>query len=294
MAKCAFLIKRGNIYWFRRRPPVLRLLGNGPFTDQRATASSERQHTARRHLALSLRTSCAREARRRAARVAALFEFGWSRFEAAMNKAAHVDGGPDFQQAFARQMLDYMQQNVELVRQLTNAALPDAALAVELDRNDARTRRAIAQAVPVPAKHAAPTEEDDSPFDDPEFEAALLKMADDQGWWHTDPAEIVADFDWMLVGLATMQEQYIRYCVRKGLDPATALPSLSRLAAGLDATTRAVGVAPANAVPPAEFPPFWQSAWRPRLRVRRLRSSRRPRSASSEAAILICDAKATR
>lgn len=41
----------------------------------------------------------------------------------------------------------------------------------------------------------------------------------------------------MLTGLFTVQEEYLRYCVRKGLDPAAALPSLAGLGKTLSSVT---------------------------------------------------------
>gem|GEM_PF-4709952 len=75
-----------------------------------------------------------------------------------------------------------------------------------------------------------------SKLDDPEFERALLEMADKEGWWHDNPDDIVEQFDMMLTGLVTLQEEYIRYCVRKDVDPADALPSLSKLGKSLQET----------------------------------------------------------
>ena len=83
-----------------------------------------------------------------------------------------------------------------------------------------------------------------SRIDDPEFERAILKMADREGWWHDDPDEIVAQFDMMLTKLFTLQEEYLRYCVRKGLDPAAALPSLASLDGALTSVANDIHAGP--------------------------------------------------
>lgn len=88
-----------------------------------------------------------------------------------------------------------------------------------------------------------------SRIDDPEFECALLDLADREGWWHEDPEEIVAQFDMMLTGLFTLQEEYLRYCVRKGLDPADALPSLAGLGGALSSVTGDIEAISAPVVP---------------------------------------------
>jgi hypothetical protein len=65
----------------------------------------------------------------------------------------------------------------------------------------------------------------------------------------------------MLVGLMTLQEEYVRYCARKGLDPAQALPSIAALADGLKTVAGATGIeadAPAPAPQAASAPPVDQ------------------------------------
>ena len=47
----------------------------------------------------------------------------------------------------------------------------------------------------------------------------------------------------MLTGPFTLQEEYLRYCVRKGLEPAAALPSLAHLGGALRATSEKLGAA---------------------------------------------------
>ena len=48
----------------------------------------------------------------------------------------------------------------------------------------------------------------------------------------------------MLRGLFTLQEEYLRYCVRKGLDPAAALPSLASLDDALSSVTNSIRAKP--------------------------------------------------
>jgi hypothetical protein len=99
-------------------------------------------------------------------------------------------------------------------------------------RLDAEARRAV---------QGAP-----SRLDDPAFEASLMALADREGWWHDDPDEIVAQFEWMLVGMETVAREYAAYCKRKGLDPETALPSIAGVRKW--GTVGEVGAAPAGGV----------------------------------------------
>lgn len=99
MARMAYLTRRGGIFWFRRRPPQLRIREKGLLGSSGPNATRARP-PAQAHLALSLRTRCPIEARRRAARVAAIFEFAWQRYEIA---ASHIPPAEEarFREPFA-------------------------------------------------------------------------------------------------------------------------------------------------------------------------------------------------
>jgi len=190
-------------------------------------------------IALSLRTSCRIEARRRGARLASVFE------DHLAARGRWMDGG-DLGAEFARKMLDILREQVSAVARASETAARQAAVSESLARQLEARPHAIASAAPSPMTPAVTTRPATaSKIDDPEFEAALMELADREGWWHEDADEVLEQFDWMLVGLMTVQEEYVRYCARKGLDPATALPSLARLADGLGAVAASVGVRPA-------------------------------------------------
>jgi len=77
-------------------------------------------------------------------------------------------------------------------------------------------------------------------------------MGEGEGWLDDDPDAILAQFDMMLTGLFTLQEEYLAYCRRKGLNPATALPSLAPLGNALSSVTdewRAASIPAADPVP---------------------------------------------
>jgi hypothetical protein len=164
----------------------------------------------------------------------------------------------NLQQEFAKGLIGLLRAHVDMVEQLQKKAMSEPARLAAQERLEAGSRRAIAAAVPQAAEAPAP-KKSSSLIDDPEFEATLLQLADDRGWWQDDPDEIVEQFDWMLVGLMALQEEYVRYCARKKLDPASALPSIARLAVGLGEVAAATGIAattsgpaPAAAAPAAE------------------------------------------
>ncbi len=255
MGRTAFLTRRGGRWWFRRRPPRL----NPPLSSIGKDIPGACDMRRRDHLALSLRTACPREARRRAARLAALFEFGWARYEQAMQDRPEL-AGANLQQEFAKGLIGLLRAHVDMVEQLSNTAMSEPARLAAQEQLEAGSRRAIGAAVPQAAEAPSPRKSS-SLIDDPEFEAALLELADQRGWWQDDPDEIVEQFDWMLVGLMALQEEYVRYCARKKLDPASALPSIARLAAGLGEVAAATGIAAASAGPaPAAAAPAAEAA----------------------------------
>lgn len=239
MGNSPYLTRRGRVFWFRRRPPARAL--HGSLTPSRSTESDARRNTAPGHMAISLRTQCPFEARRRGARILALFEFGWAAYERVMSQTPKAPDDPAFQRSFMLGMLEVLQRNVAQTGHLIQHVLPEAARLGQLDLLDAQSRREILALVPTAPAPTEPTGADCC-YDDPAFLAAVLETAERQGWHQEDPAEIVEQFEWMLVGLSALQEEYLGYCARKGLNPATALPTLAGLGPALKATADAVGI----------------------------------------------------
>lgn len=86
MGRIAYLSKRGNIWWFRRRFPVLFI---NPSQDNRISGlcvDTGTKAQASGHLAISLQTSSLREARLIGAQVSADFERAWSMVEVKMSE----------------------------------------------------------------------------------------------------------------------------------------------------------------------------------------------------------------
>lgn len=154
-----------------------------------------------------------------------------------MNQHTPRSEGENLWQVFAQQLLHILRANVEQAARLSEQLLPASRQSAAQQAINSVSRREIAATLP-----ALPAKETNSSLGDPEFEAALMEMVEREGWWHGKPDEIIEQFDWMLVGLITLQEEYVKYCARKELDPATALPSLSRLAAGLGSVVETVGL----------------------------------------------------
>jgi len=236
MRNTAFVIRRGGVFWFRRRPPLLRLRLHYSLGQTGLNGETPGASVARGHLSLSLRTGCPLEARRRAARIGLLFEFGWAAYEKAMIQTPPQDGAAGLQQEFARGLLEVLRKNVAQAETLMALAAPDGVKATALDQNDAASRReiaAIAQPSAAAAEAAAQAARCRNPFDDPEFEAAVVEFAEQNGWFEDNPEVIVEEFDNMLGLMLAMLDDYVKHCARKGLDPASALPSIAAMADGL-------------------------------------------------------------
>jgi hypothetical protein len=225
-----YLTRRGNVFWWRRRPPSLQLRQSPTLSYCDATKTKARAELP--HIAISLRTSSRVEARRRATRVNSLFEFGWERYEARMSN----EDSFDFQKQFAVDLMATLRISVEQMSKLQDHLLSDPSRVRAQDEFESESKRAIKKHIP------GSGEDSRSKIDDDDLENALVQLAEDRGWWQTDPDQILEQFDVMVVGMMAVQEEYVRYCAKRGLDPATALPSLAKLAQGLDDVARATGI----------------------------------------------------
>ncbi|WP_323768544.1 site-specific integrase [Antarctobacter sp.] len=232
MPKTPYLVKRGHMFWWRRRKPVFILPQPFHGTEKSCTDTDGSSFRASGHFAVSLRTTCPKDAGRRAARMNLLFEEKRRSIETAMSR----DDGMSDQSYLDRAMADMaatLRAQAEMMARQMASATPATVLAAPQEQVVAPDQKATPARAPA-AKTAAPAK---SRIDDPEFERAILEMADREGWWHENPDEIVEQFDMMLTGLFTLQEEYLRYCVRKGLDPAAALPTLAGLGKTLSSVT---------------------------------------------------------
>ena len=86
MGRIAYLNQRGNIWWFRRRHPVILPTRSQSNQISVLCGGTIRKAQATGHLAISLQTSSKREARLLSAQVSADFERAWSMVEVKMNK----------------------------------------------------------------------------------------------------------------------------------------------------------------------------------------------------------------
>ncbi|WP_209428490.1 DUF6538 domain-containing protein, partial [Pararhodobacter sp. SW119] len=211
MGRAAFLTKRGNCYWFRGRIPVVApcdmhgiaySLGVSRTTPKRADLG---------HITLSLRTSCPREARRRAIRLAALFEHAWTLFEDAAQRDKKMEE-PESRRKIARALLQIMQDNTAIARRVSDNFLPSSEESRSLERADAHSRVRIQSLFPpeeAPVAQAGATPRiSDNPLDDPEFIAALEDQIDPD----VSEEDLFFQFDAQLGWLTHLLSVYIQHC----------------------------------------------------------------------------------
>ncbi|MCC5613123.1 hypothetical protein LC612_42225 [Nostoc sp. CHAB 5834] len=263
MRRIAYLSKRGNIWWFRRRHPAIVI--QPPQNPQVSGVCGyvEPKTQAKGHLAVSLQTSSSREARLIGARLSAHFEVAWSVLETG---AGSMDDQSDPLENMALMLTDGFRKYVSQYRATGVAgmapALRERAFAVldadlrqalgiaPLPYADLLTRVEIRPAIKYIALHAP---DHDSPLteEDAFHERMALEATKEAGrdWEAEEDASSVpaidadtnpafdtgADSDQqrlaaMAAGLANVLEEYFAVCAQGGLDPRNDTPSARKMA----------------------------------------------------------------
>jgi hypothetical protein len=160
------LVRRGGVYWWRRRIPAELLTAsrdcdrgvNHRFMPGAVGGSpNARASRGRTHLALSLRTRCPREARRRAIRLTALCDYAWSLMMTSTSPAAPLP----HPLTLADGLLTFLGKGVDAYQSTLVLHAGDAlARADAEDRAEAGLRREIRNALVAPPDHPAAPEND--------------------------------------------------------------------------------------------------------------------------------------
>lgn len=246
MGRIAYLSKRGNVWWFRRRFPVLfinssqnnRISGLCVDTGTKAQASG--------HLAISLQTSSLREARLIGAQVSADFERAWSMVEAQMSE---TDLERDMLDAIAMAMTNGFRSYIGALR-TGIAANQDPRVkerAYRIVEADIRNALGIETELPERAsasRQEVSTEQDTAgPRFQPEemseddliaIEAEMEEYEQNTLLAHIGPSartqddyyaeHIVNEFSVHTVAFRATLSEYLEACERLGLDPRDATP----------------------------------------------------------------------
>ena len=246
MGRIAYLSKRGNVWWYRRRHPAISI--KPPQNPHETLAPSQNWTTvqARGHVAVSLQTTSSREARRTAAVLTDLLEGAWAMIEEWLSGMTEDDQDQDelieetaviITQNIRRAVQRFRQMPLsspEVVRakayQLLSADLREA-LAISPEQSG----QAPTLPSPLPATMVAPQKVQEEShvhraildlLTEEDFEQlARLNLANGDLYTGVPDDFLIQQFEGMMIGVAAMLEQYLKACDRNGLDPAKAMPS---------------------------------------------------------------------
>tara|TARA_B110000908_G_C10155452_1_gene403401 strand:- start:166 stop:972 length:807 start_codon:yes stop_codon:yes gene_type:complete len=260
MGRIAYLSKRGNIWWFRRRHPVIFI--TTPHNDRRSAAyvENEEKAQAKGHLALSLQTSSKREARLLSAQVSFDFERAWAFVEAHMSE---TDTENDMLDGFAMVITTEFRSYISTLRSDFTLSLDHRVKETAYNILEADLRNALGvNATPQPVSFEPSQNEDAGPNDgfgvtDPmEIAAIEAEMAiyEENGLLSSIPREertqddyyaehIINDFGALNHAYRVTLTQYIEACEQLGLDPRTATPDFENALKEALKTAKAVGLA---------------------------------------------------
>jgi integrase len=267
MGRIAYLSKRGNIWWFRRRYPaiVISLPQNSQVSG--ACGSLTRTAQAKGHLAISLQTASSREARLLGARLSDHFERAWAFFEAGAYRMTDQDDPLDMMatmltEGFRKFITHYrasgMSGMAPGVRERAFARL-DAelreALGIEpLPYADMLTRVEIKPGIKYivlndPDPNAPMTPEDEfhermaaqaeaeeaatRGFAAGEYSVAQAMNPADIRFIDPEDQDSVNRLETMADGFGRLLDQYLVSCEKSGLDPQAEMRSAQQIAKNL-------------------------------------------------------------
>lgn len=275
MGRIAYLSKRGNIWWFRRRYPaiVISVPQNAQVSGTCGTLGRKAQ--AKGHLAVSLQTSSSREARLLGARLSAHFEAAWWLVEADVSSRQDQE---DILDNMASMITETFRKFIEHYRATGVAGMAPALRERAFARLDAELRAALGIA-PLPYSEMLNRVEirpaikyialhDPDPTAPLSAEDELLERlageATHEGsieWQHAQSEAILAralkPVDFNLIdaddertvprleevadGIGRLVDEYINSCEKMGIDPKEQIPAASQIAKTLNRAARQLG-----------------------------------------------------
>ena len=122
MGRIAYLTKRGAVWWYRRRYPVIVIHSSQNNQISVPCCDNGTSLQARGHLAVSLRTRSKREARILGAFISADFERAWAMIEAVMNEH---EFDTDMMDAIAMTMAKHFRSLIEKIANGPASSFPD-------------------------------------------------------------------------------------------------------------------------------------------------------------------------
>lgn len=244
MGRIAYLSKRGNIWWFRRRFPVIFITSSQNNLISGVCVDTEKKAQASGHIAISLQTSSTREARLIGAQVSADFERAWSMVEAHMSE---TDAENEMLDAIAMAMTNGFRSYIGALR-TGIAAGQDPRIkekAYRIVEADLRNALGISSTSPTeqtsdhsttlksPAAQSEPMpydgtvgDVDDFPPDEVYEEYSLLKHIGPSARTQDDyyAEHLINEFSVHTMAFRVTLSEYLEACERLGLDPREATP----------------------------------------------------------------------
>ena len=247
MPRIAYLTRRGNIWWFRRRHPVISLQPSqnhprsGVYDDNKITAQ------AKGHTALSLQTTSKREARQLSAQVSADFERAWGLIEAHMTEE---NAEQDMLDGLAMAITSSCRKNIGVLRS-SPAANQDPRVkekAYQILEQELRSALGVTMPdtarVPLPnSTGTAPISQVDNPYDGSQatdaddlaaIEAELGEYEQHTLLSHIGPSartnddyyaeHLIREFSIHTIAFRTTFSEYLEACEKLGVDPRKATP----------------------------------------------------------------------
>lgn len=244
MGRIAYLSKRGNIWWFRRRFPVIFITSSQNNLISGVCVDTGKKAQATGHIAISLQTSSTREARLIGAQVSADFERAWSMVEAHMSE---TDAENEMLDAIAMAMTNGFRSYIGALR-TGIAAGQDPRIkekAYRIVEADLRNALGISLTSPTeqtsdhsstlasPDTKSEPTpydgtvgDVDDFPPDEVYEEYSLLKHIGPSARTLDDyyAEHLIKEFSVHTMAFRVTLSEYLVACERLGLDPREATP----------------------------------------------------------------------
>lgn len=272
VGRIAYLTRRGNIWWFRRRHPVLVLQSPQYLQVSEAYGDSRRRVQAKGHLAVSLQTACSREARHLGARLSAHFESAWAALEARVNNYDdHMDTIDNMAgmltEGFRRFITHYRTTGIkgmapelrERAFARLDAELREALGIIPLPYADLLTRVELRPGIKYivmhdPDPNDPPTREDailEQTMAGMDYDLARLEAEEAMGRALGDSDIIMMDveddkagerLEAVAQGVGILLDQFVASCEKAGLDPKTDVPEARQIAQTLQKAAERLGL----------------------------------------------------
>jgi len=267
MGRVAYLSKRGNIWWFRRRFPVLFIKPpqNNRISEVCVGRGTKAQATG--HLAVSLQTSSLREARLIGALVSADFERAWSMVEAQMSE---TDLESDMLDAIAMAMTNGFRSYIGALRtgiaanqdprvkerayRIVEAEIRDALgiktepptqISVSAPSEEASTTSAAAMGTPEPDEMSEDEliaiEAEVEEYEQTTLLSHIGPSARTQDDYYAE--HIINEFSVHTMAFRVTLSEYLDACERLGQDPRKATPEFEVALKDALKAARAIGLA---------------------------------------------------